>query len=79
MNSKRVVYVWLLIAAVSVAACSSAVTPKPTATLPPTATTEMATPTVSSGEVPMGFTEDGAPYRGNPDAAVTLIEYSDYQ
>jgi protein-disulfide isomerase len=73
MNSKRVVYVWLLIAALSVAACSSAVTPKPTATLPPTAT-----PTVSGGEVPMGFTEDGAPYRGNPDAPVTLVEYSEF-
>ena len=72
MNSKRVVYVWLLIAALSVATCSSKVTPKPTAT------TEMATPTVSGGEVPMGFTEDGAPYRGNPDAAVTLVEYSEF-
>lgn len=25
-----------------------------------------------------GFTEEGYPYRGNPDAPVTLIEYSDY-
>jgi len=78
MNSKRVVYVWLLIAALSVAACSSTVTPKPTATLPPTATTEALTPTVGGGEVPMGFTEDGAPYRGNPDASVTLVEYSEF-
>ncbi len=29
--------------------------------------------------VPAGVTEDGAPYRGNPDAPVTMIEYSDYQ
>ena len=72
MNSKRVVYVWLLIAALSVAACSSTVTPQPTAT------TEVLTPTISGGEVPMGFTEDGAPYRGNPDAAVTLVEYSEF-
>ena len=26
----------------------------------------------------VGFTEDGYPFRGDPDAAVTLIEYSDY-
>ncbi len=32
----------------------------------------------SGGSVPVGFTEDGYPYRGNPDAAVTLVEYSDY-
>ncbi|MEJ2158982.1 MAG: thioredoxin domain-containing protein, partial [Chromatiales bacterium] len=27
---------------------------------------------------PVGFTEDGYPYRGKPDAAVTITEYSDY-
>ncbi|HSF87414.1 MAG TPA: thioredoxin domain-containing protein [Acidimicrobiia bacterium] len=40
----------------------------------------------SSAEVPsaipagleMGFTPEGHPYRGSPDAAVALIEYSDY-
>jgi protein-disulfide isomerase len=29
--------------------------------------------------IPVGFTEDGRPYRGNPDAAVVIEEYSDYQ
>lgn len=29
--------------------------------------------------IPVGFTADGYPYRGNPDAAVTVYEYSDYQ
>ena len=27
----------------------------------------------------MGFTEDGTPYRGNPNAAITLVESSDFQ
>lgn len=27
---------------------------------------------------PVGITEDGYPYRGSPDAELTLIEYSDY-
>jgi len=37
-------------------------------------------PSISgSGEVPMGFTEDGAPYQGNSEAPVTLLEYSEFQ
>jgi protein-disulfide isomerase len=27
---------------------------------------------------PVGFTADGAPFRGNPDAPLTIVEYSDY-
>ena len=27
---------------------------------------------------PVGFTDEGYPYRGDPDAPVTLTEYSDY-
>src|SRR2546422_6891958 len=27
---------------------------------------------------PVGFTADGQPFRGNPDAPLTLVEYSDY-
>ena len=29
--------------------------------------------------IPVGFTEEGYPYRGDPDAPVTIYEYSDYQ
>jgi len=92
MNLKRFLYLGLLIAALIVAACGPKATPQPMATprltstpLPPTdtpaptATTEVLIPAISGGEVPMGFTEEGAPYRGNPNAPVTLVEYSDYQ
>ncbi len=29
--------------------------------------------------VPVGFTAEGYPYRGDPDAAITIYEYSDYE
>ena len=87
MNLKRFLYLGLLIAVLIVTACSPQATSEPTATsVPPTdtpkpaATTEVLIPSIStSGEVAMGFTEEGAPYHGNPDAPVTLTEYSDYQ
>ncbi len=87
MNLKRFLYVGLLIAALIVSACSPQATPEPTATpLPPTdtpatpATTEVLIPSISgSGEVPMGFTEEGSPYWGHPDAPVTLVEHSEFQ
>ncbi len=30
-------------------------------------------------DLPVGFTKEGYPYRGNPDAPITMYEYSDYQ
>jgi protein-disulfide isomerase len=86
MDSKRFVCMALLIAAVAIAACSPQATPKPAATLTkppptaaavPTATTEVATPSPSE-QVTVGFTADGSPFRGNPDAPVTMIEYSEF-
>jgi hypothetical protein len=72
MNPKRFLYLGLLIAALIGAACGPGATPEPTATpLPPTDTPEP--------EVPMGFTKEGAPYRGNPEAPVTLVEHSEFQ
>jgi hypothetical protein len=83
MNPKRFLYLGLLIAALMMAACGPEATPTP---LPPTDTptplppTDTPEPTATSeGEVPMGFTEEGAPYRGNPNAPVTLMEYSEFQ
>ena len=29
--------------------------------------------------VPVGFTAEGYPYRGDPNAAITIYEYSDYE
>jgi hypothetical protein len=90
MNLKRFAYLGLLITALIVTACGPKATPAPTSTpkpkatlLPPTNTpapTKAAlVTTVSGGEVPMGFTEEGSPYRGNPNASVTLLELSDFQ
>ena len=84
MNLKRFLYVGLLIAAMIVSACSPKATPEPTATPPPPtdtpATTEVLIPSISgSGEAPMGFTEEGLPYWGHPDAPVTLVEHSEFQ
>ena len=91
MNLKRFLTLGLLMVALIVAACAPQATPTP---VPPTekpAPTPVPTearpepsptaekPAVGEGEVPMGFTEEGAPYRGNPNAPVTLLEYSDYQ
>ena len=84
MSLKRFLYVGLLIAALIVSACSPQATPEPTvAPAAPTDTpapTEVLIPSISgSGEVLMGFTEDGLPYHGNPDAPVTLVEHSEFQ
>jgi len=84
MNLKRFypkghrLYLGLLVAALVVAACAPKATPTP---LPPTDTPAptATTPAVSEGKVPMGFTAEGAPYRGNPNASVTLVEHSEFQ
>ena len=40
--------------------------------------TETAVETDSSG-IPVGFTEDGRPYKGNPNAPIVIEEFSDFQ
>jgi hypothetical protein len=74
MNPKRFLYLGLLITALTVAACGSKATPMPTATPTPLPPTDTPAPGMS-----MGFTEEGAPYRGDPNAPVTLLEYSEFQ
>ncbi len=43
---------------------------------------DLLSPAVASEEtykgLPVGFTEDGMPYRGDPDAPLVMIEYSDF-
>ncbi len=36
-------------------------------------------PTGTYKDLPVGFTAEGYPYRGSPDAPITIYEYSDYQ
>jgi len=92
MNPKGLLGLGLFVAVLIAAACGPTAAPEPTATptpLPPTGTptptavTGTPTPVPSEGpaigEVPMGFTEEGAPYRGNPNAPVTLVEHSEFQ
>jgi protein-disulfide isomerase len=52
----------------------------PTAPIPATPAT-VAQPPQGSGDyngIPVGFTPEGYPYRGSPDAPVTVQEFSDY-
>jgi hypothetical protein len=73
--------------ATSVPTRAPTATPSPDAPAP-TASASVPTPpagevvegaTAGGDTVPMGFTEDGAPYRGDPNAPVTLVEHSEFQ
>lgn len=64
----------------AVSAAQPAADAQPTAspTRPPI-TIEPETAENDATGVPVGFTEEGRPYRGNPDAPIILEEFSDYQ
>lgn len=57
----------------------------PTASSAPAPAAQEAAPVGSTNDpetldgIPVGFTAEGYPYRGNADAPVTVYEYSDYQ
>jgi hypothetical protein len=75
----RFIYLGLLLALL--AGCSPKLTQQPTTTTVPTAARMPPTATAmpANQDVEMGFTAEGWPYRGNPNAAVTLWEFSDFQ
>ncbi|MDQ3250175.1 MAG: DsbA family protein [Chloroflexota bacterium] len=56
-----------------------------TASLTPTTAPTTSTGAAATGiqekykDLPVGFTSEGFAYRGNPDAPITMIEFSDYQ
>ena len=74
MKSRHALYVVLLLALSLAVACGEPTSQEPTAPAA-TDTPERATP---EGEVPMGFTPEGSAYRGDPDAPVTIYEFSDF-
>jgi hypothetical protein len=85
MQRRDLVRIGWLVALVLLSACSPQATQTPKASLPgPENTpipTDTAAPTVPAavGEVAVGLTEDGLPFRGNPNAPVTLYEHSEFQ
>jgi len=83
MKPRHALYVVLLLALSLMVACSKPVTPEATApagadTPVATAGSEEKTPEPPVGEVPMGYTSEGSAYRGDPDAPVTIYEFSDF-
>ena len=58
---------------------SATLTSTPTPGAPPSRPAELEQPDGGPDDLPTGFTEEGSPYRGNPDAPVTLTEYSEFQ
>ena len=83
MKPRHALYVVLLLALSLAMACSTPVSQEPTVpaesdTPVATASTEESTPEPPAGEVPMGFTPEGSAYRGDPDAPVTVYEFSDF-
>ncbi len=73
---------------VLLAACAPLTPPAPTTESAPEAPTQeteapaaepLPIPTETYNGMPVGFTPEGFPFRGDPNAPVTMIEYSDYQ
>lgn len=71
----------LVLAALSLVACSQNTTAPPTATNPaaPTYTLVQPTSTLNKGKLQTGFTEEGFPFKGSANSPVTLWEFSEFQ
>ncbi len=78
---RRLLCVTILLIVLSLAACSQNTAAPPTATRvgQPTDTPVPPTGTPGDGEVEMGFTSEGFPYKGNANSPVTLWEFSEFQ
>jgi hypothetical protein len=72
---RRFIHLGLLLAVLAACSPKPTLQPTPTATrMPPTST-----PKPANQKLEMGFTAEGWPYRGNPNATVTLWEFSEFQ
>ncbi|MBX2996952.1 MAG: thioredoxin domain-containing protein [Caldilineaceae bacterium] len=73
----------VLMALLVISACTMPTLPVPVAPVveedsTPVAAAEPAPAAIYEG-MPVGFTAEGFPYRGNPDAPITVYEFSDYE
>ena len=66
-------------AVVQTAPTAAAPTAVPTVAPAAVAKAEVPAPTGTYKDLPVGFTAEGYPYRGSPNAPITMYEYSDYQ
>ena len=73
----------LLVAALAVGACVTPTPAAPAATTAPATSAPAQTPAsaepIASGNLPAGVDAEGNFYRGDPNATVKLIEFSDFQ
>jgi protein-disulfide isomerase len=71
-------FIWSAAGAMAQPAVNPEATPRAgTGTQSPPHNQEATAPETYQG-TPVGYTADGHPFRGNPDAPLTLVEYSDY-
>ena len=61
------------------ASATSTVTNTQETNAPVTERASVPAPTDEYDGIPVGFTAEGYPYRGSPDAPITIYEYSDFQ
>lgn len=80
-SRQRFALLWLLfVLTVALAACGGAgIAPAAEATAAPAAPAETASPDDTFKGLAVGFTEEGYPFRGSPDAPLTMFEFSDFQ